>query len=125
MAKKKKDIRNRADIERLIIHFYDKVKKDRSIGYIFNDVARINWEKHIPVFCDFWENILFYSGNYSGNPTDLHRHLSKISSLKLSHFKRWNDLFRISVEDLFEGEKATLAIQKSISISIELRLTVL
>lgn len=121
----KKDIKNRADIERLIIAFYGKVRKDRTIGYLFTDVARVNWEKHIPIFCDFWENILFFSGNYSGNPTDMHRHLSKISLLKSSHFKRWNDLFRATVEEMFQGEKADLAIQKSINISKELKITIL
>ena len=45
----KKDIENREDIVVLINRFYEKVKKDEVIGYIFNDVAKVNWEKHLPV----------------------------------------------------------------------------
>ena len=39
----KTDIRNRKDIEKLVNAFYDKVKKDDTIGYLFNDVAKVNW----------------------------------------------------------------------------------
>ncbi len=58
----KKDIENRKDIELLVRSFYDKVKADDTIGYIFNDIAKVNWEKHLPVMFDFWENVLFYTG---------------------------------------------------------------
>jgi hemoglobin len=54
----KSDISCRADIEKLIILFYEKVKKDSTIGFIFTDVIPINWEHHIPVIVDFWETIL-------------------------------------------------------------------
>ena len=63
----KKDIKTREDIELLVISFYDKVKADDTIGYIFNDVAKVNWEKHLPVMFDFWENILFFTGGYLGS----------------------------------------------------------
>jgi len=54
----KKDIENRTDIEQLVRSFYDKVNTDDTIGYIFNDIAKVNWEKHFPVMFDFWENVL-------------------------------------------------------------------
>ena len=54
----KPDITNRTDIEKLIILFYEKVKKDTVIGFIFTDVVPINWEHHIPLIVDFWETIL-------------------------------------------------------------------
>ena len=66
----KTDIRNRKDIEKLINAFYDKVKVDEVIGYFFNDVAKVNWEIHLPKMYDFWENILFYTANFEGNPMD-------------------------------------------------------
>ena len=58
----KKDIRTRRDIERLVDRFYDKVKADDLLGPVFNDVARVNWEKHLPVMYDFWDNTIFFSG---------------------------------------------------------------
>ena len=40
----KKDIENRADIELLISNFYNKVKIDATIGYIFTDIFNLNWD---------------------------------------------------------------------------------
>jgi hemoglobin len=56
----KKDIADRKDIEQLINSFYDKVRADELIGYIFNDVANVDWPHHMPVMYDFWEGIIFY-----------------------------------------------------------------
>ncbi|WP_367274609.1 group III truncated hemoglobin [uncultured Lutibacter sp.] len=49
-----KDINNREDIELLVNKFYEKVKVDETIGYIFNEIANINWDKHLPKMYDFW-----------------------------------------------------------------------
>ena len=51
----KTDIQSRADIELLINTFYDKVKNDDVIGYIFNNVVNVNWEHHLPIMYNFWE----------------------------------------------------------------------
>jgi hemoglobin len=102
----KTDIRNRKDIEKLVNAFYDKVKKDEAIGYLFNDVAKVNWELHLPKMYDFWENILFYSGNYSGSPMVVHKELHEKSTMNQEHFQHWNALFNQTVDKLFEGSKA-------------------
>ena len=102
----KTDIRNRKDIEKLVNAFYDKVKKDDTIGYLFNDIAKVNWELHLPKMYDFWENILFYSGNYSGSPMVVHKELHQKSTMNQNHFQHWNDLFSQTVDSLFEGIKA-------------------
>ena len=60
----KKDIETRNDIESLVDHFYEIVKADDVIGYIFTDVAQVNWKKHLPIMYDFWENALFYTGSH-------------------------------------------------------------
>jgi len=113
----KKDITERKDIELLVNSFYDKVKTDEEIGFIFNDVAKVNWEKHLPVMYDFWENILFYTGTYSGNPMNLHNHLHHIRPLNEKHFEQWNTLFTETVDQYFKGNNAKLIKQRAISIS--------
>jgi hemoglobin len=113
----KTDIENRADVEHLINTFYDKVKQDNVIGFIFNDVAKVNWEKHLPVMYDFWENIIFYTNTYSGNPMKVHMHLSQRTPLTREHFQRWLQLFTETVDELFEGGKANIAKEKAISIA--------
>ena len=66
---------------------------------------------------DFWENTLFYTGSYSGNPMKLHQKLHQMFTLTAKHFSQWVQLFTTTVDELFEGEKAELAKQRAISIS--------
>ena len=114
----KQKIENRADIELLVNSFYEKVKKDPLIGYIFTDVMKVNWKRHLPMIYDFWENTLFYTGGYNGNPLEIHRRLNRVIPLTAELFTRWTDLFCATVDELYEGEKAILAKQRAISISI-------
>lgn len=113
----KRDIENRADIELLVNEFYRKVTEDDVIGFIFSNIVKMNWEKHLPIMYDFWDNALFFTGTYSGNPMNLHKHLHHIRPLDSKHFLRWVDLFLETVDDNFEGEKASLARQRAISIA--------
>lgn len=102
----KKDIKNREDIELLVSAFYVKIKKDASLSYFFNEVAKVNWEVHLPKVSDFFENILFSTGDYDGNPMDTHRELNQKSTVSVDHFKRWNFLFDSTVDELYVGAKA-------------------
>ena len=88
-----------------------------TIGFIFNEIAKVNWEKHLPVMYDFWENIIFLTNNYSGNPMMVHIHLNQLTSLAKVHFDRWLKLFNGTVDELFEGKKAILAKEKALSIA--------
>jgi hemoglobin len=120
----KQDIQTRDDIELLVRSFYEKVKKDPVIGYIFNDLAEVNWEKHLPVMFDFWENTIFYTGSYSGNPMKSHQRLYQLYSLKAEQFNQWVHLFTVTVDELFEGEKAELAKQRALSISTVMQIKI-
>lgn len=120
----KNDIDTKADIELLVNSFYEKVRKDAIIGYIFNDVVKVNWQKHLPVMYTFWENVLFYTGGYDGNPVEMHKHLHRVTPLHREHFKQWEKLFTETVDELFEGEKATLAKQRAISISTVMQIKI-
>lgn len=113
----KNDISSRKDIELLVSEFYQKVKADETLGPVFTEVAKINWEKHLPLMCDFWENAILFTGSYQGNPMDLHTHLHKAMPLLLVHFQKWNQLFINTVDSLFKGEKALLAKQRALKIS--------
>ena len=113
----KKDIDTRADIELLVNVFYEKISADKLLGYIFQDIAKVNWKTHLPVMYDFFENIILFTGKYEGNPMNLHQKLHNISHLNTVHFIKWNELFLCTVDELFEGKKATLAKERAISIS--------
>jgi hemoglobin len=121
----KKDIESRSDVELLVNTFYDKVKEDDVIGYIFNDVVKVNWEKHLPVMYNFWENTIFYTGSYSGNPLLTHKHLHRVAPLNPEHFQRWIKLFTATVDELFEGNRAELARQRALSIATVMQIKIL
>ena len=120
----KKDIRTREDIELLVNRFYEKVKSDPVIGYIFTDVVKVNWNKHLPVMYSFWENTIFFTGGYSGNPMEIHKRLNQRVSLKAEFFEQWTTLFTDTVDELFAGEKASLAKQRAISIAVVMQIKI-
>jgi hemoglobin len=114
----KNDISSREDIIRLVDRFYDQVRADQVIGFLFNEIARVDWQKHLPRMYDFWENIVFQSGSYNGNPMIVHAQLHQKYPLTRRPFYRWLKLFESTVYALFEGEKARLIKMRAASIAI-------
>jgi len=121
----KKDIEDRKDIELLINSFYDKVKQDAIIGSFFTEVVQVNWEKHLPVMYNFWENIVFQTGSYNGNPIDKHLELNKKSLITMEHFQRWILLFNETVDELFLGTNSELIKQRALSIATVMQIKIL
>jgi hemoglobin len=113
----KPDIQTRHHIERLINRFYEQVRSDDLIGFLFNDVAQVNWEKHLPRMYDFWEQIIFQSNTYTGNPMQPHLMLHHQSPLAKDHFDRWLKLFFETVDELYEGPVAEFTKQRAQSIA--------
>jgi len=121
----KKDIAERKDIELLLNSFYDKVRRDEVIGYIFTEIVRVDWEHHIPVICDFWENILFQTTGFTGNPIATHIKLHALTPLTRQHFDRWVQLFTSTVDEHFIGNKAIMAKQRALSIATMMKYKIL
>ncbi|MBX2933545.1 MAG: group III truncated hemoglobin [Ferruginibacter sp.] len=113
----KPDIEKRTDIEKFVTLFYDYVRVDKTIGFIFNDVVKINWEKHIALITDFWEAILLDNPVYKNNAMEVHYEINKILPLQPVHFESWLHLFNKAIDELFEGKTATLAKTRAKSIS--------
>lgn len=113
----KKDIKTTKDIQLLVNTFYEKVRADNTIGYMFNDIVKVNWERHLPVMYNFWENALFYTGTYEGSPMELYKYLPHLAPLTVAHFKQWTLLFDNTVDELFYGTKSELAKQRAQSIA--------
>ncbi|HYE30835.1 MAG TPA: group III truncated hemoglobin [Methylomirabilota bacterium] len=117
------DIRNEEDIQKLVHTFYDKVNADELLGPIFNDVAKVNWEEHLPHLCRFWSTLLFRTMTFEGRPFPKHAALP----IQREHFVRWVGLFTGTVDELFAGPKAEEAknYARSIADSFQLRLGLL
>lgn len=100
------DLTGRADIERLVNTFYDKIRADELLGFIFNDLAKTNWETHLPKMYAFWETILFRTGGYTGNPIAAHARFIPLTAMGRPQFDHWLEVFKATVDELFAGEKA-------------------
>ena len=105
----KKDIEDRMDIDLLMHAFYARAMSDEVIGYIFTDVAKLDLDHHLPIIGDFWETMLFRSGDYARhgrNPLQVHGELAMKTSLRYEHFERWLEIFRDCVDEMFAGDTA-------------------
>ncbi len=113
----KKDIENRTDLVVLVDTFYQKVQQNTHIGPIFNDVAKVDWAHHLPKMYDFWDSILFGSAIYKGNPMLKHFELKNKATLNTEAFETWKNIFYQTVDEVFEGENASLIKEKAQSIA--------
>ncbi len=117
-----KDITGRVEIEKLVNSFYEKVNKDKSLSPIFADV---HWEVHMPVMYDFWENVMFHTGNYSGNPMVKHHMVHQKHPLTKQHFEMWLLLFEETVDDFFSGPNAILIKERARNIAIIMEMKII
>ena len=112
------DIKDRNDIIILVDTFYAKVKTNETLGYIFNDIMHVNWETHLPKMYNFWEGILFQTGNYTGAPFPAHIAVNEKKKLGEDEFNQWIKVFVETVNELFAGPKANELKQKAQSIQV-------
>lgn len=117
-----KDITDRNDIIKLVDLFYKNLNQNEELSFFFRDV---NWEKHLVTMYDFWENVIFYNGEYSGNPMVRHKLLHSSKKLTKEHFQQWNKLFFDTVDQCFKGENAELIKLRANNISNIMRASLL
>ena len=113
----KKDIETRGDLEQLLNEFYGRVFKDELISHFFTEVVPLDLETHIPIITDFWESVLLDGRGYRKNVMQIHLDISAKSKIQKEHLDRWVKIFTETVDELFEGPKATLAKQRAASIA--------
>ena len=100
------DLADRAGIERLVNAFYERMRADDQLGFIFDRIAQTDWSTHLPKMYAFWETVLFRSGGYTGNPLAAHARLVPLTAMGRPQFDRWLELFRTTVDALFAGPNA-------------------
>ena len=95
-----KDVTSREDVELLVRSFYTKVRKNDTLGYIFDDIMKIDWEHHIPILVDFWETMLLDTDSYKRNAMAEHFKVNQKIKLEPLHFSTWLTLFDQTVDEL-------------------------
>ncbi len=111
------DIEDRADCEQLVRAFYGRALVDPIIGFLFTDVAKLDLEAHVPRITNFWETILLGAHSYGGGAFRPHAELHFKVPLTRGHFERWLYLWTMTVDELFEGERAELAKSHAVRVA--------
>lgn len=111
------DIETREDCEQLVRGFYGRAMVDPIIGFLFTDVAKLDLDQHIPRITNFWETILLGSRSYGGGAFRPHVELHFKVPLTRGHFDRWLYLWAMTVDELFDGERAELAKSHAIRVA--------
>lgn len=101
-----RDITSRHDIERLITTFYSTLLLQEDMKKIFN---LIHFEEHVPHIVHFWSFVLLDEPGYKTNVFEKHIHLP----IEAHQFDTWLDTWLSTVDELFSGEKASLAKQRA------------
>jgi hemoglobin len=117
LTQQQTDISSRADIEAFVNRFYEQVKQDDVIGFIFTEVIPMNWAHHVPLIVDFWETILLDNMVYTKNAMEVHYAINKKVPLQTAHFDRWLLLFNRTIDNMYSGIKADLAKTRASSIA--------
>ncbi len=99
------DIECRADLVTLVDAFYAKVRADAPLGHVFDGVAKVDWDAHLPKLYDFWDTVLFRAGTFRGNLIGAHARLAGLTDMSRPLFDRWLELFRETVRQRFAGER--------------------
>ncbi len=104
------DIEKYEDIELLVSKFYDHLLED---PFTKDKFKHLDIKAHLPKIVDFWAFILLDKPGFTGNVFDKHVPLN----LEPIHFERWIEFWTGTVNELFKGPKAELAVQRALLLS--------
>nr|WP_178338865.1 group III truncated hemoglobin [Arenibacter nanhaiticus] len=114
----KTEIKNRKDVNLLVITFYGKIRQHPILGPIFNSIIP-DWESHLELLTDFWESQLLLQRKYVGNPIVAHQEVdAKMNqSITPEHFGLWLNEWYATIDELFEGDIAHIAKNRAQKMS--------
>ena len=107
------DIVNETDVALLVNTFYTKVRQNQLLFSVFDPVIKDNWDEHLIKMVKFWSTLLLYTREYKDDPLLKHLPLT----LNKEHFESWIQLFKETIDELFEGIIAENAKKRAFSIA--------
>lgn len=103
------DLESRDDLETLLRAFYARVFADGLLGHVFLEVARMDLEAHLPTLGDFWQKVLFNTGEYHGDMMRVHQRVHAREPFTSAHFARWLTLWEHTIDERHVGPMADQA----------------
>lgn len=115
----KPDISSKKDIHFIITAFYKKLIADENMLPFFETIVKDNHlEEHIETITKFWQDILLYTSNYSGNVMSKHLEFNRVRVFKKEHFTTWLSYLKTSIDNSFEGQNAQNMKDRAVSIAM-------
>lgn len=105
-----RDLDTPDEIGEMVRRFYQGVAQDDLLGPIFNDVAQVDWNEHLPKLTAFWCRALLGIPGYAGNPFQAHARVNDEAPFRPEHFERWLDLFTDTVASGWVGPNVDRAL---------------
>ena len=105
-----RDLDSPEEVAEMVRRFYQDAAQDDLLGPMFNDVAQVDWNEHLPKLTAFWCRALLGIKGYSGNPFRAHALINDRSPFTPAHFERWLQLFHDAVELGWTGPNVDRAL---------------
>ena len=90
---------------------------DDVVGYIFNEITKLNLKTHLPSLTNFWENMLLNANGYKKDVMGIHLNLNQQETLKPEHFERWLSLLNQTIDCHFAGVTSDKMKQRASQIA--------
>jgi len=113
MCKKKNDIISEEDIKFMVDSYYSIIRNDFEVNLIIKSLSKKKWKIDIDNIYNFWQKILFASGQYEGNP--FKERIPILISEK--NFNKFLVKFTENIDKHFSGENAESAKARATAIS--------
>ena len=99
-------------ILRLVEGFYDTVRRDASLGPIFERHVK-DWSIHLGRMKNFWASIMIESGRFNGSPMQKHIAVGGLNAEHFSHWQRiWGETLTRLVPDTVAEERFRQAARR-------------
>lgn len=105
-------------IRTLVDRFYAQVRRDPSLGPIFQTALSGRWEGHLDQMVAFWSSVVLRTGSYRGKPHVAHARLP----LGDVHFSRWLEIFETTAREVCPPPIAALFIDRAQRIAESLQI---
>lgn len=105
----KLDLDRRSHVHDAVVAFYREVVFDDVLGPVFDEVAEVDWARHIPVLVDFWCRVLLGEPAAGGQIFAVHADLHSLEPLTREMFDRWYGLWSACIDERWSGPIADRA----------------
>jgi hemoglobin len=103
------DLDSRPRIHDAVVGFYREVVFDDLLGPVFDEVAEVDWQVHIPTLIDYWCRVLLGQPMAGGPLLAPHARVHRLEPFTTEMFDRWTGLWASTVDAAWSGPLADRA----------------